>query len=263
MPGPEDAENAVAEEAKAFAEAFLPEGDDAEVIDEETLEEETPPEAEETGEENLEPGDAGEANRSSLLGRIQASRKGLPKMEASYQELYGTIPGDPTEDEIAEHRTAAEASEHVAEELPEVAQAIAHQVAEATGKVREELTREAEVKAQESHIAALEHAHPDIVEFQTKGSPEQSLLSEWVDAHSHQEAKALEKVLADGSTAQVIGLLDEFKEQVEQILQKSPSDSVRDAAEAVPAGMESTLIGAPIVETDDFSGAFKAALAEE
>ena len=266
------ADNVNAEEEEAFAEAFLPEEEVDEYLAEGEEEQESEGEGEEEPppEEESPPEDFDDANKASLLGRINTkrkdvdtARKGLPKMETSYNELYGTIPGDLSEADLAAVRTEEESHAHVAEELPEVSQAIAHEVAQATDAVRAQMEEEAERRASNTHFSEIQNAHPDIAAFQAQGSPERNLLGEWIDVHPHPEAQELERILSSGSTAEVIEMLDEFKEEVEQILQESPGSLSANAAEAVPAGQESTLIGAPILEEDDFSGAFEAALADD
>ena len=187
----------------------------------------------------------------------------MRRREAWERGREGESRGERTEGEVAGESKEEEAHEHVEEGRAEVSQANAHQVAQATEVVRGQLENEAEARTAEAHFGEIQSAHPDIADFQSQGSPERNRLNEWIDVHPHPEAQELERILSSGSTAEVIGMLDEFKAEVEQILQESPESLSANAAEAVPAGRESTLIGAPILEEDDFSGAFEAALADD
>ena len=252
-------------EEEEFTAAFEEEEEEEEAEEEgkgEEKEEKETPEPEPTPDPNA----ADAANRSTLAGRIASARKGLPKMEKAYRESYGIIPGDPTEEDLAAQAEDAEARERVAEELPEVAQTIRHEVAVATEKVREDLEQGQLDGRNEAHFNTLAEAHPDIEAFQTPDSPENSLLFEWVDSHDYKEGKELARILENGSTTEVVNLLDDFKEAVEAVLKETPEASPAAAvvaAEAVPAGREATPVGAPVIAEDDFSGAFKAALADD
>ena len=290
------AENQVEKEAEEFSGAFgeaiaedAPENEDAPKVKDDAVEvKEKEVEAEEVKvEEVKEPQpkpveNAAEANRSTLLGRIKANRKGLPKMERTYRESYGPIPGDPTEEELAALSERALALEKVDEELPEVSAAIDHKIAAVRGQIREEVEDDITQERNNAHWNELEGAHPDIAAFQTEGSPERDLLQEWINSHEHPDAKVLEEIMAGGSAADVIDMLDLFKSDVEEIfseqqpkgketVKQSPEEkaavqrvlTAADVAEAVPAGMEGTPISAPTIDENDFSGAFKQAVLDD
>lgn len=220
--------------------------------------------------------EAEEANRRSLLGRIEGSRRGLPKMEGAYRQRYGVLPGDKTSEERAEAEERKVAIAKVAEELPEVKEAIDDGVNRALDSFRDEMADSKVEDANAVHFAAIQEVHPDLAEFQATGTPEREFLNEWIDSHTFAERAGLNHILSNGSSAEIIELLDDFKEAVEALLVENPPEGesagdpkVKAAAQrvidagAVPAGEGATLVSEPGIDENDFSGAFARAVQED
>lgn len=127
--------------------------------------------------------------------------------------------------------------------------------------IEQQVSSFAETKAKDHYSTILE-SHPDVAEIIEKGE-----LEEYVDGLPYSDAVEKKKIIAGGSTQQVINLLNEFKEktgkvkpakvEVETVIAK-PSKEKITAATAVKGGSYTIPKGKP--NADDFNGAFAEAV---
>ena len=111
------------------------------------------------------------------------------------------------------------------------------------------------------HATLLQMSHTDIADYYPGGSA-RSDLDAWVDKLPHKEASRYESVMQGGSSADVSGLLDKYKESKNNSNSTGTEPAITTTAEAIPAqrGAEPALDdGEP--DPDDFEGAFKEAAA--
>ena len=269
-----------AEEDAAFAEAFEPEkeevegeGEGVEEPAEVTPKEEEPEEAPaaEATPESVQPAVqrvAHEANRSSLLGRIQGAEKGLPKMQKSYRELYGPLPGDKTQEEVEAEAKVAATVEEVSAEIPEIATVIDHKVgervAQAVEGIEERLAETRLDDAKATHEATIFAEHPEAAAYQAD-TPERELLQSWVGSLSHADGTQVTEVISRGNAVDINKVLSRFKEAVKGELANLEAEGAVTStatqkaaldAEAVPGGQGGLLTIKPQAADDDFSASF-------
>lgn len=127
--------------------------------------------------------------------------------------------------------------------------------------IEQQVSSFAETKAKD-HYSTILASHSDVAEILEKGE-----LEEYVNGLPYSDAVEKKKIIAGGSTQQVIGLLDEFKEktgkvksakvETETVITK-PSKEKITAATAVKGGSYTIPKGKP--NADDFNGAFAEAV---
>jgi hypothetical protein len=260
------------------------EEEEADEVDEklaEDEEEESEDEGEDGEEEEAPPANPDprlqeENDRKSILGRIEANRRGADKLIDAYKKRWPgqALPFEKTKEQLAAEAKSKESYDTVEKETPEILEAarlIAQQEVDKINKRMSETEdmyeRRLEMVRHEATIRAL---HPDYDTYRDSKSEERQALEEWVDSLPTKIGLQVRTIISSGTAPQVSEVLSAFKEFIDEAAEEQNDNSQMEqedeevnalAASVVRGDDTRVLTNKREVDKDNFDDALEEALA--
>ena len=201
-----------------------------------------------------------EHRRRSILGRIQANRKGADSLEATYRKDYGRLPWEKTPEQVKKDQETKAVAERVGRDVPELDTAIQYAVEERLRKFEErmqEMDSSSSAKTQlVAHEATIRALHPDLDAYRDLESVERKALEEWIGSLPTDTGIEYIRVMQDGKAVEVSDMLSTFKEEVTSMVEELniQNNSQEKEKRAVQAQTSATRVrgaGSAMVVTQD------------